>query len=157
MIKLEKPRVYIDTSVIGGCLDEKFREASRKLIDKFKFGEMIAVISELTELELKRAPKEVQEVLKEIPEENIRYVELTRVAVILAHRYISEGVIEVNKLVDAEHIAIATVNHVDVLVSWNFKHIVNLEKIRGFNSVNLKTGYSLLEIRSPWEVVTYEE
>ena len=75
----------------------------------------------------------------------------------LAGKYITEGVIGRGKLVDAEHIAIATINRVDVLVSWNFRHIVNLQKIRGYNSVNLKYGYSLLEIRSPLEVITYEE
>ena len=97
---------------------------------------MIAVISELTTLELKDAPQE---------------------AVNLAGKYITEGVIGGGKLVDAEHIAIATINRVDVLVSWNFRHIVNLQKIRGYNLVNLKYGYPLLEIRSPLEVITYEE
>ena len=133
MIRL---RIYIDTSVIGGCLDKEFQNASMELIDKFKRGEMIVVISELTTLELKDAPQE---------------------AVNLAGKYITEGVIGRGKLVDAEHIAIATINRVDVLVSWNFRHIVNLQKIRGYNSVNLKYGYPLLEIRSPLEVITYEE
>ncbi|MBA5941756.1 MAG: hypothetical protein H0M93_00225, partial [Methanophagales archaeon] len=55
-------------------------------------------------------------------------------------------------MVDAQHIAIATVSRVDILVSWNFRHIVNLTKIRLYNSVNLKYGYPLLEIRSPREV-----
>jgi len=150
-------RIYIDTSVIGGCLDKEFQNASMELIDKFKRGEMIAVISELTTLELKDAPQEVQDILKEIPERNIEYVELTEEAVNLAGKYITEGVIGGGKLVDAEHIAIATINRVDVLVSWNFRHIVNLQKIRGYNSVNLKYGYPLLEIRSPLEVITYEE
>ena len=148
-------RIYIDTSVIGGCLDKEFQNASMELIDKFKRGEMIAVISELTTLELKDAPQEVQDILKEIPERNIEYVELTEEAVNLAKKYITEGVIGGGKLVDAEHIAIATINR--VLVSWNFRHIVNLQKIRGYNSVNLKYGYPLLEIRSPLEVITYEE
>jgi len=152
-----KLRIYIDTSVIGGCLDKEFQNASMELIDKFKRGEMIAVISELTTLELKDAPQEVQNILKEIPERNIEYVELTEEAVNLAGKYITEGVIGRGKLVDAEHIAVATINRVDVLVSWNFRHIVNLQKIRGYNSVNLKYGYPLLEIRSPLEVITYEE
>jgi len=130
-------RIYIDTSVIGGRLDKEFQNASMELIDKFKRGEMIAVISELTTLELKDAPQE---------------------AVNLAGKYITEGVIGRGKLVDdAEHIAVATINRVDVLVSWNFGHIVNLQKIRGYKSVNLKYGYPLLEIRSPLEVITYEE
>ncbi|MHC1611593.1 MAG: PIN domain-containing protein [Candidatus Methanospirareceae archaeon] len=150
-------RIYIDTSVIGGCLDKEFQNASMELIDKFKRGEMMAVISELTTLELKNAPQEVQDILKEIPERNIEYVELTEEAVNLAGKYITEGVIGGGKLVDAEHIAIATINRVDVLVSWNFRHIVNLQRIRGYNSVNLKYGYPLLEIRSPLEVITYEE
>ena len=150
-------RIYIDTSVIGGCLDKEFQNASRQLIDKFKQGEMIAVISELTTLELKDAPQEVRDIIREIPEENIEYVELTEEVVNLAREYIVEGVIGEGKLVDAEHIAIATLNRVDVLVSWNFRHIVNLSKIRGYNSVNLKYGYPLLEIRSPLEVITYEE
>ncbi len=150
-------RIYIDTSVIGGCLDKEFQNASRQLIDKFKQGEMIAVISELTTLELKDAPQEVRDIIREIPEENIEYVELTEEAVNLARKYTVEGVIGEGKLVDAEHIAIATINRVDVLVSWNFRHIVNLQRIRGYNSVNLKYGYPLLEIRSPLEVITYEE
>ena len=150
-------QIYIDTSVIGGCLDKEFQNASRQLIDKFKQGEMIVVISELTTLELKNAPQEVRDIVREIPEENVEYVELTEEAVNLAKKYIAEGVIGRGKLVDAEHIAIATINRVDVLVSWNFRHIVNLQKIRGYNSVNLKYGHPLLEIRSPLEVITYEE
>lgn len=138
-------------------MDEEFKDASRWLIDKFKQGEITAVVSELTKLELKNAPQKVQNVLKEIEEENVEYVELTEEAVSLARKYISEGVVAENKLVDAEHIAIASINRVDVLVSWNFQHIVNLQKIRGYNSVNLRYGYPLLEIRSPWEVLIYEE
>ena len=136
-------------------MDKEFQNVSRQLIDKFKQGEMIVVISELTTLELKDAPREVRNIVRDIPEKNIEYVELTEEAVNLAGKYIAEGVI--GKLVDAEHIAIATINRVDVLVSWNFRHIVNLQRIRGYNSVNLKYDYPLLEIRSPLEVITYEE
>lgn len=152
-----KLRVYIDTSVVGGCLDKEFKEVSVKLIDKLRKGEMIAVISELTTFELKKAPREIQDILKEIPKKNIEYVELTEEAVNLAHEYISDRILGEGKLADAEHIAIATVSRVDVIVSWNFRHIVNLRKIRGFNSINLKLGYPLLEIRSPRELITYEE
>ncbi len=84
-------------------------------------------------------------------------MELNEESAELARKYIENGVIGQGKLVDAEHIAIATVNRVDVLVSWNFKHIVNLQKIHGYNSVNLRNGYPLLEIRSPREVVSYED
>ncbi len=152
-----KLRIYIDTSVIGGCFDEEFKTASRKLVQRFKDGEMIVVISELTKLELQPAPKEVQDILDEIPDYCLENHELTEEATKLAEKYISEGVVGKSKLVDAEHIAIASINRVDVLVSWNFQHIVNLDKIRGYNSVNLKYGYPLIDIRTPQEVITYED
>ncbi len=101
-----KQRIYIDTSIIGGCLDEEFKEASKKLVEKFKRGDMIAVVSESTVLELRDAPEEVQKVFREIPEENIEYAELKAEAVNLAQKYISEKVLGRGKLVDAEHIAL---------------------------------------------------
>lgn len=75
----------------------------------------------------------------------------------MAEAYLSEGVITKKSRVDAQHIATATTNRVDVLVSWNFKHIVNLERIHGYNSVNLKLGYPMIEIRTPTEVLHYED
>jgi len=78
---------------------------------------------------------------------------LTEQATALAEQYINAGVVTPSQLVDAQHIAIATLNRVDALVSWNFKHIVNLQRIRGYNSVNLRLGHRLLEIRTPPEVL----
>ncbi len=152
-----KLRIYIDTSVIGGYLDKEFKEASQKLIDRFIKGEFQAVISDITQLELKNAPDKVKAILKKIPKGNIEYVEITKDATELTKIYISEGVLTKTKIVDAQHIAIATINKVDLIVSWNFKHIVNIDKIRGFNAVNLKMGYSIIDIRSPLEVISYEE
>jgi hypothetical protein len=115
----------------------------------------VLVLSDLTQLELDDAPKAVSAVLDLVPEGFCEYVELTEEASDLARRYIQQGVLSETKWVDAQHIAIATVARVDVLVSWNFRHIVNLERIRGYNSVNLKAGYPLLEIRTPQEVTKY--
>ena len=70
----------------------------------------------------------------------------------LAAQYIQDGAVSRNEWADALHIALATVARVDVLVSWNFKHIVNLRRIHACNAVNLKHGYSVLEIRNPREV-----
>jgi hypothetical protein len=152
-----KRRIYTDTSVIGGCLDVEFEDASRQLLDMFKTGEAILVLSDLTLLELQGAPARVRAVLVEVPEAHREYVELTEEAAVLAQRYIDAGVIGAAKRVDAQHIAIATISRVEVLVSWNFRHIVNLPRIRGYNAVNLRDGYPLLEIRTPQEVIRYEE
>jgi hypothetical protein len=152
-----KRRIYTDTSVIGGCLDVEFEDASRQLLAMFKTGEAILVLSDLTLLELQGAPASVRAVLEEVPEAHREYVELTEEAALLAQRYIDAGVIGAAKRVDAQHIAMATISHVEVLVSWNFRHIVNLQRIRGYNAVNLRDGYPLLEIRTPQEVLRYEE
>lgn len=150
-------RIYTDTSVIGGCLDPKFQKASNKLIQLFKSGKAMLVLSDLTLLELDEAPKEVKQVLTRIPDSCRENIELTEEASDLARLYIQQGVLSETKWIDAQHIALATVSCVDVLVSWNFRHIVNLERIRGYNSINQKAGYSLLEIRTPREVADYDD
>lgn len=73
-----------------------------------------------------------------------------------ADAYVAHGVVGAQSLADALHVALATVNGADVLVSWNFQHIVNLGRIRLFNAVNLEQGYGVIEIRTPQEVL-YEE
>ena len=152
-----KQRIYADTSVIGGCLDPEFEVPSLRLVERFKLGEAVIALSELTLMELVDAPEKVRDVLKGIPEAHREYLDLTTEAKELAERYLNEGVIGPGKRIDAQHIAIATISRVDVLVSWNFRHIVNLARIRGYNSVNLRQGYPLLEIRSPLEVFVDEE
>ena len=152
-----KPRIYIDTSVIGGCYDDEFQESSKKLIDLFKSSTAIALISELTKIELINAQKRIQYIISQISLNNIEELQLTHESSTLAQHYINESVIGEANSIDAEHIAIATTNRADILVSWNFRHIVNLARIRGYNGVNLKWGYPILEIRTPSEVISYEE
>ena len=146
-------RIYTDTSVIGGCLDVEYRVGSSALINAFAVGSEILVISDLTLLELAQAPVAVREVLDRVPEGNRERVDLTESAAALAQAYVKAGVVTRRQLVDAQHIAAATLHRVDVLVSWNFKHIVNLTRIHGYNSVNLRRGHPLLEIRTPLEVL----
>ena len=148
-----RPRIYVDTSVIGGCLDNEFEEYSTQLFEEFIAGKKRLVISDLVLFELEEAPENVREVLNKVAEDNIEYVFLNEESMSLANAYLKEGVIAEHSLSDARHIAIATVEKVNVLVSWNFKHIVNLNRIHLINSVNLKLGYPILEIRSPLEVI----
>ncbi|RLD10914.1 MAG: PIN domain protein [Chlamydiae bacterium] len=152
-----KKRIYTDTSVIGGCFDDEFKKGSRALFNMFRSELATIVISNLTLAELENAPEPVQNILKEIPDTSIEYINLTEEAKELANNYLNEKVVSNKFIVDAQHIAIATVNRVDVLVSWNFKHIVNLKRIYSYNSINLKMGYPILEIRNPLEVINYED
>jgi len=151
-----KQRIYIDTSVVGGFFDVEFETATIQLFKRLENKEIIFVVSDLLDLELLNAPKRVKELLHKYPVESFERVELTEEAIILADTYIKENVVGRTSLEDCRHIAIATINKVDVLASWNFKHIVNLERIKGYNSVNLRLGYTMLEIRSPNDLIRYE-
>lgn len=147
------PRIYIDTSVVGGCFDKEYEKESTQLWREFKSGKKIAVASDLLLLELEEAPARVRQLLNDLPTENVEYVSLDEEALALANAYLQDGAVAESSQSDARHIAIATVARADVLVSWNFKHIVNLNRIRRFNAVNLKLGYQPIEIRSPREVL----
>jgi hypothetical protein len=151
-----KQRIYIDTSIVGGYFDEEFREATIKLFERLDNKEIVFVVSDLLDLELLNAPLQVREHLQKYSFEKFERVELTEEAIILANAYISEKVVGLSSLEDCRHIAIATINKVDVLASWNFKHIVNLERIKGYNSVNLRHGYAMLEIRNPKDLINYD-
>lgn len=140
-------RIYADTSVFGGCFDPEFKLWSNRLIEYFKMDKYKAVISEVSEFELKFAPSQIKKILKDIP--NIEIAKLTDEAKQLSGRYIKEKIVTKISLADTQHIAIATIEQVDLFVSWNFKHIVNYDKIRLYNAVNLKYGYKVLEIRNP--------
>jgi hypothetical protein len=126
-----KPRIYVDASVVGGCEDDEFAEDSIRLMGCFARGEFVLVVSTLTVQELAAAPDAVRKHLSSVPDSHIEAVQLVVEAGELAEAYIAEGVITAKMRADSQHIAIATVARVDVLVSWNFKHIVNLYRIHG--------------------------
>ena len=150
-----KQRIYIDTSVVGGYFDEEFKEATIKLFERLDNNEIIFVVSDLLDLELINAPQQVREHLFNYPADKFQRIELTEEAIKLADKYIDQKVVGKTSLEDCRHIAMATIHKVDVLASWNFKHIVNLDRIKGYNSVNLRLGYSMIEIRSPKDLVNY--
>ncbi len=154
---MKKLHVYVDTSVIGGCEDEEFSTVTRQLWSRFRAGECVMVISDLTMQEIEGAPQGVRKHLEDIPAGSQIQVRLSGESKELADAYVAHGVVGPGSLADALHVAVATVSGVDVLVSWNFKHIVNLGRIRLFNAVNLEQGYGLIEIRTPKEVLYEEE
>ncbi len=152
-----KQRVYIDTSVIGGCFDKEFEEWSNRLFDDFKSGKRIAVISDVTLDELSDAPLRVQDNFNTIDGSFLEVIISDSESRKLADLYVNEGAVSNKYYEDALHIAISTINQVNVLASWNFKHIVNLDRIRLYNAVNLKNGFPILEIRTPREILKFED
>ena len=150
---MKQQRIYIDTSIVGGFFDEIFEKETKMLFQWLENGEIIFVISDVLREELKDAPEYVRNLLNNYSEECFEALALTDEARELADKYIAEKVVEKTSLNDCRHIALATINKVDVLASWNFKHIVNLTRIKGYNGVNMKNGYFTLEIRNPKDLV----
>ena len=152
-----KQRFYFDTSVFGGVYDIEFDEVTIRLFERVKLGEIICIYSDLTVGELENAPQKVLDFFHDLPTEYLEFVTITDESLALAKQYISEAVIGETSFDDCVHIALATIHKADILVSWNFRHIVNVYRIRGYNSVNLRQGYTTLEIRSPKDIISYED
>ena len=151
---MKQLRIYIDTSIVGGFFDIEFEKETKMLFKRLEDREIIFVISELLREELKETPENVRNLLDN-NENSLEIVMLTDEARTLADKYIADNVVGKTSLNDCRHIALATVNKVDVLASWNFRHIVNLTRIKGYNAVNLKNDYQILEIRNPKDLVYY--
>jgi len=149
----KKISLYLDTSVIGGYFDKEFEQDTRLLFQNIKNEKYNAFISSSVMEELKKAPEKVRNILNEI---NCELIKVIPEYELLADEYIKEKVVGETSRDDCIHIATATINNIDILVSWNFKHIVNVQRIRGYNSVNIKKGYRQLDIRTPKEVIVYE-
>lgn len=149
-------RVYVDTSVIGGQFDVEFSADTIPFFEYVRKGKINIIVSDLLEAELLRAPEQIRQFLKDIPETFIERIKLSEESANLADKYIEAKVVGKTSRADCQHIAMATVVNADVLVSWNFKHIVNLDKIRGYNGINYLLGYNMIEIRTPKEIINYE-
>lgn len=150
-------RIYLDTSVIGGCHDKEFAPWSNGLMKDFRLRNYIPVISDLTFKEIAKAPISVKQTLKKLVQYDPEIIRINDNALNLAEIYLERKILAPKYRDDARHIALATLANVDVLVSWNFKHIVHYDKIRLFNAVNLEHGLKSIDIHSPREVANYEE
>ena len=144
-------RVYADTSVFGGVFDAEFKKGSQRFFDLVRAGRFQLVISALVEDELDNAPGNVKDFYAEMAE----YAELILLspeAYALQEAYIKANILTDKCEEDALHVALASVSDCAIIVSWNFKHIVNFQKIPLYNAVNMALGYKTIAIHSPMEV-----
>ncbi len=154
---MKRQRIYVDTSVLGGCFDPEFSPWSNALMQDFRSGRLHPVLSEVTAAEVTAAPEPVRSLHAELLEIPADVLAVTREALALLAAYEAKGILGQRFRNDMLHIALATIADVDVLVSWNFRHIVRLDRIRLFSAVSLELGYRPLAIYSPREVATHGE
>ena len=148
-------KVYADTSVFGGIFDSEFSEASRQLFNEIDSGRFILVTSAVVAAEIEPAPEKIREFFAKYAEHGT-IAEVSNEALELQSKYIDSGVVTKKSLNDALHVAIATVSSCDLIVSWNFKHIVHFDKIPKYNAVNVLNDYQHIGIYSPLEVIEYD-
>jgi hypothetical protein len=146
-------RIYTDTSVIGGCADVEFAEESLRFFEMARSGRFVLLISDVVVRELIDAPQPVSQLLSGLPESALEAVPLSEEVLQLRDAYLAAGIVGPKWMDDATHVAAATVAQADAIVSWNFKHIVRLDKIKAYNEVNQKMGFGALTILSPKEVI----
>jgi predicted nucleic acid-binding protein len=155
---MKQLRIYIDTSVFGGCFDEEFKKPSKALFRAVKANRVTPLISDILIAELARAPQEVRDLLSAtLKWGNAERLEVTEEALALQQAYINASIVVPKYADDALHVAHATIARADVIVSWNFRHLVNPIQIRSFNGINLVNGYGMIVILSPETVVMMEE
>lgn len=145
-------RIYLDSSVIGGYYDAKFSEDSRRVILGIHQRKAVLLVSEVVVREISTAPQPVQDVLATIPPAAVEIVILSEEVLALRTAYLDAKILTKRSIDDATHVAAATIARADAIVSWNFKHIVRLDKMKAYNQVNLANGYGILTIITPKEV-----
>lgn len=123
MTRVEPLRIYIDTSVLGGCFDAEFAEWSNGLIRDFRASRLVPVLSDVTAAEVADAPTRVRELHQEMLVLAGSVLVLTPEAGDLVAAYEARKILAAKYAADMRHIAMATIAAVDSLVSWNFKHI----------------------------------
>ena len=148
-------KIYADTSVFGGVFDNEFSEPSKQFFDEVDAKRFVLVTSAVVEAEIEPASERIRMFFAKYAR-SANIADASREALELQLNYIKSGVVTEKSLDDALHVAIATVSHCDLIVSWNFKHIVHFDKIPKYNAVNVLNGYANIGIYSPLEVIQYD-
>ncbi len=153
---MKNKRVYVDTSVFGGVYDDEFKIASKKFFEKVEKGDFLLVTSAIVEGEIVVAPTKVVALFEQLVK-HAQVVDVSEAALDLREKYLKKEIVSKKYSDDALHVAIATVSECEMIISWNFKLIVHYDKIASYNAVNVKNGYSSIDIFSTLEVIDYDE
>ncbi|HRY18746.1 MAG TPA: type II toxin-antitoxin system VapC family toxin [Candidatus Competibacteraceae bacterium] len=149
-------KVYADTSVFGGVYDEEFAEPSKAFFSEVDAGKFKLFVSAIVQAEIASAPQQVQDFFQCMLA-TAEIIELTQEVLNLRNAYLDAGIITPKSIDDAAHVALATISGCDMIVSWNFKHIVHFQKIPKYNAVNTLNSYHSINIFSPLEVIEYDD
>ena len=124
--------------------------------DQVEEGRFHLVTSAFDEEEVGMAPRKVQDLYHDLSIIT-EIADVSREALRLQKAYLDRGIVTSKWSRDALHVALATTAYCDLIVSWNFRHIVHFQKIPLYNAINVLEGYTQIAIFSPLEVLQYED
>ena len=157
---MKKLKIYLDTSVINFLFHEdspEFRKITKEFFENYVKPAVYEVyVSEVVVGEIEKTPDPAKrgQLLAVLGDYRLTVLPLTEEAFRLAATYVEAGVIPARKVEDARHVAIATCNDLDILLSWNFKHLANIRKQIAVRAINEREGYFYpLTLTNPMEVL----
>lgn len=160
LIDNKKLKVYLDTTVISYLRQDDAIDKTKvtnDLWEKFKLGTFDICLSDLTMLETSACDEPKASYLKDrLGEIYYKQFPITEEVVALAKEIVSTGILTENNMEDCQHIAVALINGCDVILSWNFKHLVNVKTINGVRAISLMNGYKNINILTPTVLLEME-
>ncbi|GHV27065.1 hypothetical protein FACS18948_3840 [Clostridia bacterium] len=157
---MEVSKIYLETTLFNYYFDSD-RDAHADTVTLFedcKAGLFEAYTSSYVIDELQRAPEPKRtKMLELIGRYNITLLNPSSEAVALARKYVAEKALPAESLADATHIAVASINYLDIIVSLNFSHIVRPRTVERTGHINALMGYKPILIETPMGVISSEK
>jgi len=150
---MRKLKIYLDTSVISHLhqpdAPDKMND-TLALWEETKAGEYKAVISDITTRELMNCAEPKRSIMADyLNEYDFEVLAIDKEIDDLAQEIIKRGILTVKSIDDCTHIAAAIINNCDIIVSWNFKHLVNIKTIKGVREITVSNHYKQIDIYTP--------
>lgn len=153
---LTTPSVYLDSTIFAGFADPIHAVTSQRLMEDFQSGKYKPIISTLVQAETADVSDDVFDIYAEILKTHPKVVDFSEKADTLAELYLERQILKETEYFDALHVALATLEEVDILTSWDHPNILHFSKVRGFIQVNIELGLKPIQIRCPRLVASHE-
>lgn len=153
--------VYVETSVWGMTAhgqNPALREPTLEFLRRCTTGDFMAYISKIVLDEIAEAPETIQvDIARQVADVRPTVLTLSNEMDLLADRFLQEKVLPSRRRADGLHVACAIVHGIELVVSWNYRHIANQSKADAFRAVALLAGWpAKFEIHTPFEVLQWK-
>jgi hypothetical protein len=152
---MERSRIYVETSVLGGCFDPEFRYWTHGLIEDFRKGTFQPVMSDIVASEVLELHESIRGIHRELLALGAQEVGVTLAALDLRRAYQERVTLAPNFQNDLLHLAVASLADVDVTVSWGLPRVISLDQLIALNTINQELGHRPVALSLPREVTRH--